>query len=156
MPQCLYPRSWAPSSRAHEPHDGVPDGTAACILSRNREPLRVAVAPQGHCLVQSGSGFPACAPRRSTLRAERRTARGPCQPPRLRPRYAGVHETATPPGRPGAPKRQTQQFVDQLGITSADQALEIYQTVLPHTAAVDARRRELVSKIVDERVRNRR
>ena len=46
-------------------------------------------------------------------------------------------------------------LVDQLGITSADQALEIYQTVLPHTAAVDARRRELVSKIVDERVRNR-
>ena len=47
-------------------------------------------------------------------------------------------------------------LVDQLGITSADQALEIYRTVLPHTAAVDARRRELVSKIVDERVRNRR
>ena len=40
-------------------------------------------------------------------------------------------------------------------ITSADQALEIYQIVLPHTAAVDARRWELVSKIVDERVRNR-
>ena len=30
------------------------------------------------------------------------------------------------------------------------------RTVLPHTAAVDARRRELVSKIVDERMRNRR
>ena len=45
--------------------------------------------------------------------------------------------------------------VDQLGITNADQALEIYRTVLPHTAAVDARRRELVSKIVDERVRHR-
>ena len=44
----------------------------------------------------------------------------------------------------------------QLGITSADQAFEIHRTVLPHTAAVDARRRELVSKIVDERVRNRR
>ena len=47
-------------------------------------------------------------------------------------------------------------LIDQLGITSADQALEIYRTVLPHTAAVDARRRELVSKIVDERVMNRR
>ena len=47
-------------------------------------------------------------------------------------------------------------LVDQLGITSADQAFEIHRTVLPHTAAVDARRREHVSKIVDERVRNRR
>ena len=47
-------------------------------------------------------------------------------------------------------------LVDQLGITSADQALEIYRTVLPHTATVDARRRELVSKIVDERAGNRR
>ena len=47
-------------------------------------------------------------------------------------------------------------LVDQLGITSADEAFEIYRRVLPHTAAVDARRRELVSKIVDERVRNRR
>ena len=46
--------------------------------------------------------------------------------------------------------------VDQLGITNADQAFEIYQTVLPHTAAIDTRRRELVSKIVDERLRSRR
>ena len=30
-------------------------------------------------------------------------------------------------------------LVDQLRITSADQALEIYRTVLPHTAAVDPR-----------------
>ena len=47
-------------------------------------------------------------------------------------------------------------LVDQLGITSADQAFQIYRTVLPDTTTFDARRRELVSRIIDERVRNRR
>ena len=51
------------------------------------------------------------------------------------------------------------ELVDQLGITSADQALEIYRTVLPHTAAVDAatgtrvedRRREGEAPAVSDR-----
>ena len=47
-------------------------------------------------------------------------------------------------------------LVDHLGITSADQAFQIYRTVLPDTTTADARRRELVSRIIDERVRNRR
>ena len=47
-------------------------------------------------------------------------------------------------------------LVDQLGITSADQVFQIYRTVQPHTVTVDARRRELVSKIVDEGTRSRR